>query len=274
MSLSATAIRFVLSCCLLLAGHEARARDAGSPSSYTNGEEADLRPRTKCPESFVLVLDVGHTPEQFGTRTARGRTEYAFNLALANFIRARLEERDFKKVYVLTMHGGLEMLARRAIEANKLNAELLLSIHHDSVKEIFLKNWTYNGKQEKYNDDFSGYSLFVSERNPRWEDALLFARGLSDQLLGRDLHFTLHHADQERRELLDERRGIYRFDDLVVLRSFNGPAVLLEAAVVVNRDEEIAAESPERHRVIADSIFDALEQYCESRSSSVNSLQR
>jgi N-acetylmuramoyl-L-alanine amidase len=79
------------------------------------------------------------------------------------------------------------------------------------------------------------------------------------------MHFTLHHAEQiggENRQLLDRKRGIYRFDDLIVLKGFNGPAVLLEAAVVINRDEEIVAASEQRHQVIADSIGDALDSYC------------
>ena len=69
--------------------------------------------------------------------------------------------------------------------------------------------------------------------------------------------------------MLDKDRGIYRYDDLVVLKRFNGPAVLFEAAVVVNRDEELVADTPERHKLIADAMFDAIEEFCRSQESTI-----
>ena len=64
------------------------------------------------------------------------------------------------------------------------------------------------------------------------------------------MHVTLHHAEPiggENRALLDARCGVYQYDDLVVLKDFRSPAVLFEAAVVVNSDEEFVAESKSRH---------------------------
>jgi len=52
---------------------------------------------------------------------------------------------------------------------------------------------------------------------------------------------TLHHAEPikgENRELVNPDLGIYRFDDLIVLKSAAMPAVLLECGVIVNRSEE------------------------------------
>ena len=227
-----------------------------------------------CKENFRVALDVGHTPAQPGTRTARGRTEYELNLNLANFIRNSLTERGYKNVYLIQMNGsGADTLERRFLEANKWKADLFISIHHDSVQDSYLKTWTVNGTPQEYSDEFSGYSLFVSGKNPQWRKALSFASLLSDQLLSRKMHFTLHHVEQEKRELLDESRGIYRFDNLVVLKGFEGPAILLEAAVVVNRQEELVAESPERHQLIADAMFNAIGQFCEARNLPANSAQ-
>ena len=225
--------------------------------------------KNACNHEFGVALDVGHTPERPGTLTARGRTEYEFNLHLAESIRSVLIQRGYKNVYVIKMIGGSETLPQRDIKANDLNANLFISLHHDSVKSSYLKTWMVDGKQQQYNDDFSGYSLFVSKKNPNWKHALTFAALLSDELLARNLHFTLHHAAQEGPELLDKDRGIYRYDDLVVLKRFNGPAVLFEAAVVVNRDEELVADTPERHKLIADAMFDAIEEFCRSQESTI-----
>jgi N-acetylmuramoyl-L-alanine amidase len=72
---------------------------------------------------------------------------------------------------------------------------------------------------------------------------------------------------KRRRELLDARVGVYRFDQLLVLRKTEAPAVLLEAGSIVNRDEELELESRERHAVIGTAIARAVEAFCSSRSS-------
>jgi hypothetical protein len=53
-----------------------------------------------------------------------------------------------------------------------------------------------------------------------------------------------HHAEPikgENRELVNPELGIYRFDDLIVLKSAAMPAALLECGVIVNRSEESRA---------------------------------
>ena len=112
-----------------------------------------------------------------------------------------------------------------------------------------------NGRKQFFSDRFSGWSLFVSRDNVSFDRALVFASGLADSLLKKGLPFSLHHAEpipHENRPILDHSRGIYAFDQLVVLRAAEAPAVLLEAGVIVNREEEWRAASPERRVLIAD----------------------
>jgi N-acetylmuramoyl-L-alanine amidase len=47
-------------------------------------------------------------------------------------------------------------------------------------------------------------------------------------------------------ELLNKETGVYRYDQLIVLRKTRMPAVLLEAGSISNRDEELDMMSPER----------------------------
>jgi N-acetylmuramoyl-L-alanine amidase len=219
----------------------------------------------KCNDHFRIILDVGHTPELPGTLTARGRTEYEFNLNLAKQVRSTLLERGLVNVDLLLMRGGRDSLYERVNVANSTRPDLFISLHHDSVQPIYLHRWFVNGKKQEYSDRFSGYSLFVSKRNPYWRQALTFATLLGDQLLAHNMHITLHHAEPiagEHRDLLDATRGIYSFDELIVLEGVQAPAVLLEAAVVVNRDEELVADSRPRRDLIANGIFNALEKYC------------
>jgi hypothetical protein len=44
---------------------------------------------------------------------------------------------------------------------------------------------------------------------------------------------TLHHVARDSRTIINNERGIYAFDDLVVLKTARMPAVLLECGVIV-----------------------------------------
>jgi N-acetylmuramoyl-L-alanine amidase len=60
--------------------------------------------------------------------------------------------------------------------------------------------------------------------------------------------------------------GIYRFDQLIVLKEAKMPSVLLEAGSIINRDEELQMNSPERRDLIVASVSEALGAFCDVRS--------
>ena len=62
--------------------------------------------------------------------------------------------------------------------------------------------------------------------------------------------------------LLDPSLGIYRFDELMVLRGATMPALLLESAVIVNRDEEQAIRAGTYHPKVVAALVQAIGQYC------------
>ena len=63
--------------------------------------------------------------------------------------------------------------------------------------------------------------------------------------------------------LLDRSLGVYAFDELVVLYKSKVPAVLFEAGLIVNRDDELLLASPERQSTIAAAVHAAIGKYCE-----------
>lgn len=227
---------------------------------------------SKCKRaSFRVVLDVGHTAEDPGAMSSRGAKEYDFNLRLARQIEFKLLEAGFGRT-VLQITGGqaLAGLVRRVVTANSSNAGLFLSIHHDSVPDRFLEPWEFEGKELHYSDRFKGHSIFVSRENANFSSSLLFARLLGKQLKARGLQYTHHYTEiimgDRRRELLDAKTGVYRFDKLYVLRASQMPAVLLEAGSIINRDEELILSTDERQLSIAESVLDAVDTFCASRS--------
>jgi N-acetylmuramoyl-L-alanine amidase len=152
--------------------------------------------------------------------------------------------------------------------ANARRADLFLSLHHDSVPEQFLETWEHEGKPQRYSDRFSGHSLFVSLEKRHAEASLRFAKALGMALKGAGLRYTPHYADPimgwRQRDLLDPEAGVYRFDELVVLRRTAMPAVLLEAGSIVNRSEELLVASADRQRIVAGAVVAAVESVCAS----------
>jgi N-acetylmuramoyl-L-alanine amidase len=220
---------------------------------------------------FRLILDVGHTAEAPGAISARNVPEYDFNLRLAKQIDQNLIESGFTKTVLLGAHGSaMPSLLERVAVANHLSANLFLSIHHDSVPDSFLQQWDYDGNPSHFSDRFKGYSLFVSYDNHNIKASLLFARLIGTQLKERGLPYASHYAEEfmggRQRQLIDADAGVYRYDQLVVLRETQMPAVLLEAGSIINRDEEILMNIREHRALISGAVTTAVEMFCKGRS--------
>jgi N-acetylmuramoyl-L-alanine amidase len=218
-------------------------------------------------KDIVIILDVGHTPSEPGATSARGVPEYDFNLHLGLRIKSEMVLAGFQSTHVmLTEASGEAGLNQRADRANDLNADLFLSIHHDSVRDEYLVPWTYQNEEHYYYDNAKGFSLHVSSENPQFEDSYRWARILADQLLTSGLVSNPIHASNNpigaRVPLLDLRRGIYRRDLLVVLSRTEMPAVLLEAGVIVNRDEELAVQTASFEKTVATAVTHSIEMLC------------
>jgi N-acetylmuramoyl-L-alanine amidase len=222
--------------------------------------------------AFRVIVDVGHTLEASGARSARGVTEYQFNLALAKLIEQSLIDAGFGKTTLLVTNGpAMKSLFGRVAQANKSSADLLLSIHHDSVPDRLLEKWEFEGKARGFSDRFKGHSIFVSIENGDFKGSLGFAKLLGQQLKDRGLQYTRHYTDKimgdRQRQLVDADAGVYRYDKLLVLQSTHMPAVLLEAGSVINRDEELVMGTPEHQALVTAAATDAVERFCASRRS-------
>jgi hypothetical protein len=66
--------------------------------------------------------------------------------------------------------------------------------------------------------------------------------------------------------LVDADAGVYRFDQLIVLRMTRMPAVLLEAGSIINRDEELLMASAAHQSLISDAVTEAITLFCAARS--------
>jgi len=250
----------------VLAAEPAAVVHAGPPDNPVNSGAP-----TCARAGFRILLDVGHTARSPGATSARGGDEFDFNLRLARQIDQALLESGFARTVLMVTEGrAIPSLYARVAHANELSANLLLSIHHDSVPDRFLEKWDYNGKPKRFSDRFKGHSIFISDDNPDPKDSLLFGSMLGQQLKLRGLQYTPHYTEsfmgRWRRALLDADAGVYRYDTLFVLKKAQMPAALLEAGSIANRDEELVMASPERQKLISAAVVDAVDSFCAAQS--------
>jgi N-acetylmuramoyl-L-alanine amidase len=233
---------------------------------------AALKPvATRCdPSKFRIVLDVGHTAESEGAISARNVSEFVFNLRLAKRIEEKLKTEGFAQTKLLLTEGkARRSLVKRVDAANDLRADLLLSIHHDSVPNKFLEDWEFEGKKSRFSDRFSGYSVFVSRSNPDFKTSFAFAELIGKEMKAQGFDYAKQYSQpimgRYQRELLNKETGVYRYDELIVLRKTRMAAVLLEAGSIINRDEELKMSSPERRDIISSGVAAAVKEFCEPR---------
>jgi N-acetylmuramoyl-L-alanine amidase len=189
-------------------------------------------------------VDVGHYAAEPGVISAGGKPEFEFNLALASDVKRELEKFQVD-VRMIGERGDYAVLHHRTRDAR--GADLFVSIHHDSVQERLLPQA----------DRFAGFSLFISRQNPMLQKSLACASAIGAKLKGAGFTPSRYHADPvlgESRPFADEENGVHYFDNLAVARTATMPSVLVEAGVIVNREEERRMRDPETRRRIAEAV--------------------
>lgn len=210
------------------------------------------------PAAARVALDVGHSTEAPGAISARGRPEFEFNRDLARALATTLAERG-TQVMLIGEDGSLAQLMDRVRLAR--DARFFLSIHHDSVQERFLQPWVVEGVERRHSEHGAGFSLFVSRHNPRWRESLACASSMGRALRAEGFSPSLYHAQRipgESKPFADRQNGVHFYDNLVVLRHARIPAVLFEAGVIVNKDEELALMSEARRQRMVRALAEGL----------------
>jgi N-acetylmuramoyl-L-alanine amidase len=166
---------------------------------------------------------------------------------------------------VLNEEGREISLAERAARLKAVRQGIIISLHHDSVQPQYLKRGTFDGKATAFSRQAEGFSLFVSRKSSGFEGSKDLAQRIGSALRKAGFVPSLHHAEPikgEGRPIVDPFLGIFRFDGLSVLKSAQVPAVLFEAGVIVNPEEERRLESVEWQSRMSRAIVSGVEAYC------------
>ena len=190
-----------------------------------------------------ILVDAGHGPEHPGATGASGRAEYLYNRDLAAALARALAALGDRTTRIEGIGADIPP-AQRA--AGAPDADLLVSIHHDSAQARYLAA----GRRA----EFAGYSIFVSASNPHPMRSLRCAQEIGSRLQAAGERPSGYHAEPvegENHPFVDRRLGVHRYDGLAVLRTAPMPAVLVEAGVIVNPAEEARLGKPETIRRLA-----------------------
>lgn len=207
-----------------------------------------------------VALDVGHSKAQGGAISARGRSEFDFNLDMARSIAGALRSSG-AKVTIINEKGTMTGLAERPLLAGRIGADAFISIHHDSVNDKYLKTWEVGGKIQRYSDRFIGYSVFCSNKNVKAAQSRQLAIELGNAMLAAGFKPALHHHEPipgEDRPFIDERTAVYEYTNLAVVKYGALPSALLECGVIVNRDEELKVQTREYQQKVGKAVVSAL----------------
>jgi len=236
--------------------------EAGELTAPTESNQAEPQPAAACHRpDFRVAIDVGHTETNYGAVSAHGKPEFDFNRRLARELVAKLRSDGFERVEMVTQTDN--DLFKRARDLSSRRPNLMLSLHHDSVQDKYLKTAELDGQMRTFTEGFRGYSIFVSHDNIYRDDSDRFAKMLGGEMLAQGLTPTFHHHEQENRPILDSQVGVFQYDGLVILRQTTAPAVLLESAVITNPEDEARADDPAYRNRITNAIVAAITGFCD-----------
>lgn len=173
---------------------------------------------------LTVVLDPGHGGGDPGAVGIGGLQEKEINLAIAQKVKANLEDKGINVVMARSNDVEID-LDPRVDTAERANADVFVSIHSNAIS---LSRPDVNGLETYY-----------------------YSSGLR-------LAQTIHNSVLQQTDLLD--RGVRRARFYVLVNT-SMPAVLVETGFVTGRDDAARFRSPERRDEIANGISNGILQY-------------
>lgn len=244
-----------------------------------------------------IVIDAGHTHLNYGAVSCTDKMEVQYNDALVEAISGELNRKHIRFIVTRTQNRDIDdsdslrryltdpldddkwlnykQLYCRIAIANKMKADLFISIHHDSVQENRLRR-AEDGKIIDVQDDFKrqfhpGYSIYISgdpaypNTEHNFPDSLKFAEILARKMQAIGRKPSTYHEEkpgQDNYVCVDSALGIYNSKAiLAVLRNARMPAVLIEAGVIVDADDEKVVSTTIFRKQFARLLAESIESF-------------
>ena len=235
------------------------------------GELRDL-PEILGPEDNsrpLVVIDAGHGGPDGGA-SASGYVEKDIVLGLALALRDRLLEDGGVRVALTRSDDSFVVLQERVAVAQKLGADVFVSIHADSAANVDATGATIYTLDDEASDAVAARFAERENAADTLNGVQLGTRGEAVDSILVDLSQRRVKGDSLRlaRLVLREGEGRIRFHpaplraaDLAVLKSLEMPSILFESGYITNAADAERLASAANRRATSDAIARALRIY-------------
>ena len=232
-----------------------------------------VKPRTN--NKRLIVIDPGHGGVDPGTLGVLGVNENVIVLKIAKVIKEALEATGRYEVH-LTRSRNIYIPHRERFEiAKRMNADLFVSIHADSIANPKVRGGTIYTLSEKASDREAARLAAKENKSDIIAGLDLAAANddVSNILIDLAQRETMNLSAQLAEVLLPEmrnqvkmhRRG-HRYANLLVLKSPDVPSILLETGYLTNRQDARMLNTLDGQRRIALGLRRGLDKYFAEQS--------
>ncbi|MEO1397387.1 MAG: N-acetylmuramoyl-L-alanine amidase [Pseudomonadota bacterium] len=232
--------------------------------------ERRLPPKRKKAEKLTIVLDPGHGGKDGGAVGSRKTAEKDVVLKFAKKLRARLAAHPRFEVLMTRESDKFLSLTQRVEFARSNSADLLLSIHADSLRQRYIRGATIYTLSDRGTDEVSRAlandqnradmvaGLALPEQKPIVTDILIDLTRRETEVFSRRFASILVKRFQDEIRLL---KNPHRSADFFVLKAPEIPSVLLELGYLSNSDDEKLMRDDKWHDRAAEQTSDAVQRF-------------
>lgn len=220
----------------------------------------------------IIVLDPGHGGDDPGAIGARGLREKNVTLQIAQLIKSRLEkEMPNAKVYMTRNRDQTLSLSKRTEIANKLEADLFISIHANAAPNRHaqgIETYYLNISHDRYAIRLAALENSMSETEVSNLEFILadlaMKNNVSDSIrLGNIVQSSMFSKVREKWR--DTKDLGLKHALFFVLLGTKMPAILIETSFISNRVEEKRLKSSVYQRALAQGVVKGIKGYFEER---------
>jgi N-acetylmuramoyl-L-alanine amidase len=215
-------------------------------------------------------IDAGHGGVDPGAIGHDGVYEKSIVLAAAKALKAALEETGRYKAVLTRTDDSFIRLRERIAIARRVDADLFVSLHADSIKDSSLRGLSVYTLSENASDNEAEAlatsenkadivaGIDLSQQEPEVTNILIdLAQRRTMNYSARLAGYVVHELERETKLLTRP----HRFAGFAVLKAPDVPSVLVELGFLSNREDSRRLNDPAYRRKVATGLTRAIDRY-------------